>query len=405
MLGGAVGSFISGYLVGLLGERQVQFIVTFPSTLSWLFIIFAKSTVTLYVGRFFCGFCWGIIMPASAIYIAELSSPDKRGRFLALTALEQPMGTFLCYGLGTLVNWRMVAVAGSCIPTLQMIWIAFCPESPVWLIQHSKEEEAKKSLTWFRGTSRDIDKEFALISENVEKTRNLPVFRLIFSKEYLLPVTIVVAAYFFMQFCGFPALISYTLLIFRRADITFISDSVAVNIVGVNLVALGIVALLLIDNLGRRPLMLTSTAIAATSQIGMACYFYLLWTHAVTSELNYLPFIFFQVFVLGFQIGINNVGMVLLGELFPSYIRAHAAGMVNGLSLCFIVAVTELFLPLSEASHYFGGFLFFGINCLVDFVFMYFLLPETKGLRLEEVENGFCLNTVENSQKEDHHPL
>ena len=390
MLSAAFGSFISGYPAALFGGRTVIFVLSIPSALSWIPMIFAKESLLIYISRAVTGFCMGLIIPPVAVFIAELSSPDMRGRFLSLTSLEQPVGALLCFGSSYFLDWRTLAIAGSLIPTLQLLCIIICPESPVWLVKNGKEQRAKKSLTWYRGTQFDIDNELNIIKENVEKTRNAEVLKVLFSKQYLKPIIVVQAAFFWMQFCGFPAMISYILIIFERGNINFISPSLNTIILGVNYVIFALIALLLIDKLGRRPLMLVSTSVAGLTQLGLAFYFYLLWKNLVTSFFSFIPFLLFQVFVMAFQVGLSNVAMVLIGELFPSYIRIQAVGIVIGITFVFIFAVTELFLPLSDNSHFYGGFLLFGINCLVDFIFMYFLLPETKGLRLEEVENGFA---------------
>ena len=369
----------------MFGERKIQFLSNIPGALSWLVLIFANSNGALYTSRLMVGFFGGIMLPLQPIYIAEISLSDLRGRLLSIAVLTQPIGSLLCYALGSLVSWRMLGVAGLFLAVTEFILMWFCPESPVWLLQCQKEVEAKRSLQWLRGDQLDIELELAAMKENVEKSREVNKFTLILSRQYLKPIILVLGIFFFLQFNGSPAMVAFVILIFQEADITFIPFTSEADIVGLNLVLVGILIFFIVDKVGRRKLFLTSNAITALTQLGLALCVYLQLSHYAVP--GYIPYLLFQAFISGSQLYVANV---LIGELLPTYIRAPAAGIIVGTSGLFVFAVLELFLPLSEATYYCGGFLFFGCSSILCFIFTFLLLPETKGRSLEELEEGFA---------------
>ena len=157
------------------------------------------------------------------------------------------------------------------------ICMFFMPESPVYLLSKDKEDEARMSLQWFRGSNHDVTSELKQMKANVEHQASLgsvTVMELITKPVYRKPTLIMLALMIFRQTTGINAVLFYLTDIFIRADTGFSSELQALIVSIVQVVGM-IVAVLLVDRFGRRPLLIASALTASVSLFILGTYFYL----------------------------------------------------------------------------------------------------------------------------------
>lgn len=394
--------FVAGPFADRVGRRTVLRAAAVMFILSAVVSAVAHGLPTLLAGRLLSGLGIGAVLVAGPMYIAEISPPALRGRMVTYQQLCIVVGIALAFLSNYLVvhlarldqpwiaalrlaewNWRWMVglgVAPALVYLFALLWI---PESPRWLARHGRLEDARRILVRAHGEPAaavelaDMRKSLAQESGRRDATlRDLWVPEL----RGVLVIGIVVGV--FQQVTGISSVLAYATVIFERtgagADASFM-QTVYVGLV--NLV-FTVLALLLIDRVGRRPLLLVGMA-------GMAACLALAATGFGdgTSAANPARVLAGLLgFVASFAMSIGPAMWVLFSEIFPNRVRALAiscVGLVNS-TVCFLV---QLVFPWQMER--FGGastFALYGVLALVGLLLMAKVLPETRGRSLEELE-------------------
>jgi SP family sugar porter-like MFS transporter len=139
--------------------------------LGWLAIVFSKGVWWLDLGRFLVGCGIGLLSFVVPVYIAEITPKNDRGALTSLSQLMIGCGKSLTFLIGSLVNWRILALLGIIPCLLHLLGLFFIPESPRWLAKCDRTEEFEAVLQYIRGGNADISQEAADIIEYTEKLR------------------------------------------------------------------------------------------------------------------------------------------------------------------------------------------------------------------------------------------
>jgi SP family arabinose:H+ symporter-like MFS transporter len=266
------------------------------------------------------------------------------------------------------------------------IALFFVPESPRWLVENNRSQEALGVLTRVNGSAAAAN-ELRQIEETVaEETGTL--------RELLQPglrraFWIAVSLAILQQITGINTVLFYGSIIFKehvahQSDTSAVFANVVVGVVNflATLVALG-----LIDKLGRRPLLMISTAAMAACQAALGIAFLLNPPPAM------LVLGIMLCCVAAFAVGLGPGFWVLLSEIFPTRIRGRAMSIAT---ICLWIACTALtmtFLSLVKAVSAAGAFLVYSGMCAVAFVIVWRFVPETKGRSLEEIERSWVVQS------------
>ncbi|XP_028078914.1 probable polyol transporter 4 [Camellia sinensis] len=292
------------------------------------------------------------------------------------------------------LNWRIMLAVG----ILPSVFIGFAlfiiPESPRWLVMQNRVEAARTVLLKTIENESEVEERLGEILlaagiGNAEKYEQKPVWRELLSPSPALRRMLVTGfgIQCFQQITGIDATVYYSPQIFKVAGIAGNSKLLAATVaVGVTKTAFILVAILLIDKLGRKPLLYIST-------IGMTiCLFCLGLTLLL---LKHTPFGIGMAILLVcgnvafFSVGIGPVCWVLTSEIFPLRLRAQAAalGSVGNRVCSGLIAMS--FLSMARAITVAGTFFIFSAFSAVSVAFVYTLVPETKGKSLEQIEALF----------------
>jgi len=346
----------------------------------------SPAVALLVAGRIVVGFSIGMLTCAVPLFVAEVSPSRLRGRLGALFSVALTVGLLTAF-LSDYVfrdshlTWRWMFGVGTLPAVLLVIAVLMLPESPRWLLVRGLSDKARDVLRLMQGT-RDVEDQVAAIEEGLARQSGRwadllkPAFRM------ALIAGLGVAA--IRHVTGVAIATFWAPELFRLAGFSSRSvDLMGTVGVGVVYVIFGLVGLLLIDRLGRRPLMLWGLA-------GMFC---MLVTLAMIFQIpsmagwpGILAVAAFLLFVMAFTAGPGVVVFLLISELLPLQIRALGMGLANLVLWGGYLISTLSFPILIGLVGDTGTFLVCGFFCAASFLFVFFLVPETKGRSLEEIE-------------------
>jgi sugar porter (SP) family MFS transporter len=341
-----------------------------------------SSSRDIFIGARFCaGIGVGMASMLSPMYIAEISPAHMRGRMVAINQLTIVLGILITNLINyTLRNygedaWRWMFGLGFIPSALFFIGALWLPESPRWLLKAGKSAKANIVLSKIGNIEfvNDSIKNIQQSLTGVTKTN----YSAILKKGVLPAVLVGIGLAVFQQLCGINTVFNYAPKIFESIGASQDDQLLqTVFIGGVNL-AFTILAMLLVDKLGRKPLMLIGAGGLAILYVIIVI---LLGAHS--------PYVsWFLLASIGvYAMSLAPVTWVLISEIFPNKVRseATAVAVISLWAAYFILVFTfpVLFERLQERSFY-----IYSAICVLGFFFVWRKVKETKGKTLEELEN------------------
>ncbi len=384
LAGCVLGASLAGLLSDRFGRRRVLIAAAALFLLSSVGAALPRTLVEFAAARFAGGLAIGVASVMSPLYIAEISPARLRGRLVTLNQLAIVSGILLAY----LINWRLsdlgagswrwmfaVAAAPSLVFLLNLL---LAPESPRWLIKQGRGQEALGVLERLSDPAA-ARAEAAEIREAIALEEGAAVD--LFGPALRRPLTIAVALAVLSQVTGINTILYYGSLIFTEHGGQSASAALGANvIIGAINLAGTIVALFTIDRLGRKPLLITGSAVMAAALGGLAAAFYF----RASNPALLLGLIL--AYVAAFAISLGPGAWLLMSELFPTKVRGRAAGVATIALWLACLAVTFTFLSLVSLAGPAGAFCLYASLCVVTVVFVSRCAPETKGRTLEQIE-------------------
>ncbi|XP_076637093.1 facilitated trehalose transporter Tret1-like isoform X5 [Colletes latitarsis] len=389
-LGSLAMSIPIGILTDLIGRKYAMLLMVIPFTIGWLLIILANSVSMFYIGRFITGISGGAFCVAAPMYTAEIAESSIRGSLGSYFQLLLTVGILLSYSLGTVLDMRNLSIVSAIMPLIFFCIFMFMPETPIYYLKKGNEESARKSLIRLRGVEYDIDSELQTQREALEETRNRKVsFLTSFkSKAALKGFIIAYGLMFFQQFSGVNTVIFYASDIFEQtgADIDPQYSSI---IVGAMQVIAVFVSTLVIDRLGRRILLLGSIILMFLTSFTLGLYFYLTQIEVDVNSIKWMPLTSVCIFIIMFSLGFGPIPWMMVGEIFTPEVKGIAASSASFLNWLLAFIITKFYNDLKVKINISGTFWLFSGVCAVGIFFVYFLVPETKGKSLKEIQREF----------------
>jgi sugar porter (SP) family MFS transporter len=386
LVGAVAGAIIGGALTGRFGRRKMIILAGIIFTASALGTALAPTVSLLIAARVVSGIGIGIASFISPMYIAELVPAKVRGSLVAVNMLAITSGIMVAYlvdyAFSSSGGWRyMFGLAA--IPSIALIigmWRL--PDSPRWLISKSKVEQARQILQRARTVS-DVSPEITDIQKSMEK-QGAGGLKGLFQPSLRMPMIVGLGLAVFQQITGINTVIYYAPTIFKFAGITAAGPAILAG-AGLTMVMwlFHVLAIFLMDRVGRRPLLLVGVAgqIIGLAILGAAFQF-----QQLASFKSYVAIGGLVIYVACFAFGLGPIFWLLISEIYPLKVRgaAMSAVTVTNWALNLVVAVT--FLTLVGVLGHAGTFWLYGVIAIGAWVFLYLLVPETKGKTLEQIE-------------------
>jgi len=381
--GTVIGAIFGGIPTNKLGRKKTLLIIGILFSISAAGSALSNDPFVFAFFRFVGGLGIGASTIAAPAYISEIAPAKDRGRLVGLYQFNIVLGILIAFLSNYLLSdvgpnaWRWmlgVQVFPSVIYTLMAFSI---PESPRWLYSMLRIEEAKLIFDKI-GSKEDVQSIMEDLSNNSNGT---PLNENIFMKKYRFQLILVFLIAAFNQLSGINAFLYYAPRIFGEAGLgakTALLSSIGIGFINLIFTLVGVY---LIDRLGRRKLMIFGSIGYIFSLSMVATSFYLNWTGLAVPG-------FLFVFIASHAIGQGAVIWVFISEIFPNHLRA--SGQSFGSSVHWVLAaIIPSMVPILFTSFGVGNvFAFFAFMMVFQLLFVIFMMPETKGISLEEVSKG-----------------
>jgi len=393
LVGGMAGSLLSGRLADALGRKRINLLASLIFVLGSIITAIAPSPDVLIGGRLMLGLAIGIVSFSVPLYIAEIAPSEIRGRLVTFFQLAITIGILVSYLVGYAFadsenGWRLMFWAGFVPAAILFIGMFFVPESPRWLVSKGRTEEARAVLTRLHETDK-VETEFNQIKKvnDEEKTRKVD-WRELFTRRLRIPLLIGIGIFLIQQFSGINAVIYYSTRIFGLAGFDSNATAIMATVgVGVVNTLSTLVAVRFLDQWGRKPLLYVGLIGTAFSLATIAFAFY--FRESLGTELlRILSVGGVYVYIFFFAISLGPLGWLLISEVYPLRIRGFATslGSFYHWFFDFWVSFTFPLLAASALGTNGGIFMIYTAVCLIGLLFARFIVFETKGLSLEDIE-------------------
>lgn len=386
--GTVIGSLFGGIPCDRFGRKN---------TLFWIGILYAASALgsavapdpyTFSFFRFIGGLGVGASSVAAPIYISEISSPENRGKLGALYQFNLVLGiliafvsNYLLQGFGGSNDWRWMLGVEAIPAILYTVMVIKIPNSPRWLAITKKDDEGALRTLRLLFAEDQAPAKLQEIKESIPETRT---GEKLFSKQYKTPLVLAFLIAFFNQLSGINFVLYYAPEILERAGLAAqesLFSSISIGIVNLIFTFVGV---WLIDRLGRKQLMKIGSVgyIVSLAMVGWCFY-------SGASPTLLLTFVL--VFIASHAVGQGAVIWVFISEIFPNKIRAFGQSWGTGTHWVFaalITLVTPIFLDAENGifkDNPWPIFIFFSGMMVLQLAFVLFMMPETKGVSLEEL--------------------
>lgn len=347
-------------------------------------VAFAKSVPVLYVARFLSGITYGTAYAATPMYLGEIASDFIRGSIGTLLTVMAKTGILVVYAIGPYVSVSALSWILLGLPIIFIAIFIWVPESPYYLVAKERPEDAKKSLQWLRGND-NIDTEMEVMKTAIEKARlNKGTFKELLHPRNRTSLIIVLGLGACQQLCGSQAVIAYAQSFFEEVGSSLGSSESSIILAVVQLITAAFSSSI-VDRWGRRPLLLISTTGTTICTAIIGTYFYLVHLEIDMKPYSIIPMLVIMAFIISYTIGLATVPFAILGEIFPTNVKAVAAAVYTMFASAVGFGVIKLYQVVSDDLGIFYTFWGFAVCSFLFVIFVWYLIPETKGKPLAQI--------------------
>jgi sugar porter (SP) family MFS transporter len=394
LIGAVCGAMISGWSADALSRRRTKIIGGSIYVLGALASAASQTPWELIWARFILGIAVGAASFVSPMYISELAPKKIRGGVTSFNQLMVVSGIFVSY----IVNWAFGGAAGNwrwmlglaAIPGAALaVGMWFQPFSPRWLVGQGRDEEAREVLRRARDSDDEVEEELKEIEEEASHEGSL--------RDLLAPgvramVAIGLVMAIAQQLIGVNTVIYYAPTILKLTGVSTTSAITQALSVGITNLVFTIIAVLILDRVGRRPLLIVGTIGCVVALFALGVFFA---SSGLKQSFSGFALICLIVYIASFAIGLGPVFWLMISEIFPLRVRSAAMSVSTVANWGSNFLVSTFFLTLTGAISIEGTFWLyagFGVAAILFFVFR---LPETKQRSLEEISEEVTDEAVE----------
>ena len=382
-LGAIAGCLVAGQIADKFGRKKGLLVAAALFFISSLFMAFSTNKDVFIASRFLAGIGVGMASMLSPMYIAEIAPAEVRGRMVAINQLTIVTGILITnlvnYSLRNMGDdaWRWMFGLGTIPSGLFFIGAWLLPESPRWLVNVLRHEEA------FTILKKIGNQKFAETTLSSIQSTNHGIIKqgygAAFRKGVLPAVLVGIGLAVFQQLCGINVVFNYTPRIFQSIGVTQDNQLLQTVFIGIVNLIFTILAMLLVDKLGRKPLMLFGS-------VGLCILYIIVARMLATGSTAVSWFLLSSIGV--YAMSLAPVTWVLISEIFPNQVRsvATSVAIISLWAAYFVLVFTFpiLFDKIGDKTFY-----IYSAICFIGCLFVYFKVKETKGKTLEELEIVF----------------
>jgi len=397
LIGCVIGAILSGFMASSFGRKRTLFVAGVLFFLSALgsyapeFMFFKKGVPTMPLlaafnfYRILGGVGVGLASALCPMYIAEVSPADKKGTLVSWNQFAIIFGQLVVYFVNFLivrshvndpavvewtsrVGWRLMFVS-ECVPAgLFALLILLVPETPRFLVMNGQEDRALRVLSNINGEARGREILSEIKSTTVDRKEHLLTYG-------WMVIFIGVMLSVFQQTIGINAVLYFAPRIFESMGL---GDPMMYTVfMGVINITFTLLAVFTVDRIGRKPLLITGSVLMGLGAFGVAL-------SSVSDVPAIVPVASILVYSAAFMFSWGPICWVYIAELFPNTIRSQAVAIAVAFQWIFNFIVSSTFVPMYTRSP-FMAYAIYGCVGFIAAVFVWKLVPETKGKTLEDM--------------------
>ncbi|XP_053645567.2 facilitated trehalose transporter Tret1-2 homolog [Cherax quadricarinatus] len=377
----------SGFLVEAVGPCRLLSLVLLPAMVGWIFIAATESLVWIFLGRIITGGVGFMLTTVAQPLLAEMCTADVRGLLSSLPEMMVSVGMLLVYVLARFLDWQSTTLVCGLLLFPVTVGVLFVPESPYWLLKKGKEKLALRALMKLRAPEHDVDSELSSIrdalNQHAQHSSFLQQFRSLKEPGNYRPVVLVTGIFILRELGGAMVIFMYAVYFFENAGVTIDPFTCSV-LVGVCRLVFTLISAVVIDRLGRRPLLIVSSIVCGGALFVTGGVLY-----SDDQGVGWVPLTAVMVYVASFGLGTGPVPWILLGELLPTPVRSLGASICTSIFVISLFLVTQVFPDLTIAIGLRNAVMVFGAFELLLALVAFLFLPETRGRTLEDLQHAF----------------
>jgi len=402
MIGCMIGAFFCFLTTEKWGRKWLLVAAGLIFFVSSIGLAFCNTFFWYNVWRIIGGLSIGATLNLSPVYISEMVPPHIRGKFVSINQLLVNVGIVLCQTVNWAIavahdtslspadvgfvntwnvqtGWRWMFGAVAVPALIFMVMMIIVPESVRWMVKNRQEKRALETLRKIGGDEYAAQ-ELKDISETVVGEDTGMNFKALLQPKMMKILGLGFFLAMLQQWCGMNVTFYYAADIFTQAGYGVSDMMMQIVILGGIAMLSVVVTIVMIDRVGRKRLMLCGTA-AMTVMYGIIGFMFY-------RDISGLPIVIAVLLnLMAYQLTLAPVVWVILAEIFPNRVRGAAMSLSALVLWIGNFSLTCSFPAIKESIGWANNFWLYGAICLVGFVLLYFILPETKNKSLEQIEN------------------
>lgn len=392
LIGAVIGAATNGILADIFGRKKIIIATALIFITGSILCGLAPNIYVLILSRILVGLAVGIVNFVVPLYLSEVSPKQLRGTLVSLYQWAITAGILFSYVINAafaqaVYSWRWMLFAGVFPGLILLIGMMFLSDTPRWLVSKNRDDEAKKVFQKIE-PDIDVDEEIRQIKETLKPEKDTVDKKFRFKKWMVMPF-IVGVGIMFAQICtGINTIIYYAPTIFKIAGFDSNLNAIyATTGIGVVNFLMTVVAIFFTDRLGRKPLLYFGLSGVMLSLLALGCAFQ--FEHVLGANLKWVAVGSLVSYIVCFAFSLGPVGWVLVSEVFPLKIRGLAMSICTVSNFAFnffVVGSFPILINRLGGAITFWGFAAVSFLCIL---FVFFFVPETKGISLEQIESNW----------------
>ena len=392
LIGAVIGAATNGILADIFGRKKIIIATALIFIVGSILCGLAPNIYVLILSRILVGLAVGIVNFVVPLYLSEVSPKQLRGTLVSLYQWAITAGILFSYVINAafaqaVYSWRWMLFAGVFPGLILLIGMMFLSDTPRWLVSKNRDEEAKKV---FKKIEPDIDadEEIRQIKETLKPDKDTIEKKFRFKKWMIMPFVVGIGIMFAQICTGINTIIYYAPTIFKIAGFDSNLNAIyATTGIGVVNFLMTVVAIFFTDRLGRKPLLYFGLTGVMLSLLALGCAFQ--FEAVLGANLKWVAVGSLVAYIVCFAFSLGPIGWVLVSEVFPLKIRGLAMSICTVSNFAFnffVVGSFPILINRLGGAITFWGFAAVSFLCIL---FVFFFVPETKGISLEQIESNW----------------